>query len=103
MSRVNQLSGQHGPHPRQAADEGRVRVAVEQFPQLPFQANQPLPHSVLRHLHGYTNREIASALGIPESTVASRLMEAKRALRARLPTYRHPADASDELRTPCDS
>ena len=39
---------------------------------------------VLRHLHGYTNREIASALGEPESTVASRLMTAKRTLRARL-------------------
>ena len=39
---------------------------------------------VLRHLHGYTNREIAAALGEPESTVASRLMTAKRTLRARL-------------------
>ena len=39
---------------------------------------------VLRHLHGYTNREIAAALGEPESTVATRLMTAKRTLRARL-------------------
>jgi len=39
---------------------------------------------VLRHLHGYTNREIASALGEPESTVAYRLMTAKRTLRSRL-------------------
>lgn len=39
---------------------------------------------VLRHLHGYTNREIGAALQISESTVASRLMEAKRTLRARL-------------------
>jgi RNA polymerase sigma-70 factor, ECF subfamily len=39
---------------------------------------------VLRHLHGYTNREIAAALGVPESTVATRLMAAKTALRARL-------------------
>ena len=39
---------------------------------------------VLRHLHGYTNREIANALGEPESTVASRLMTARRTLRARL-------------------
>jgi RNA polymerase sigma factor (sigma-70 family) len=38
---------------------------------------------VLRHLHGYTNREIAGALGVPESTVATRLMMAKRRLRAR--------------------
>lgn len=36
---------------------------------------------VLRHLHGYTNREIAHALRIPESTVASRLAAAKGRLR----------------------
>jgi RNA polymerase sigma-70 factor (ECF subfamily) len=36
---------------------------------------------VLRHYHGYTNREIAAALGIPERTVASRLAAAKTRLR----------------------
>lgn len=36
---------------------------------------------VLRHHHGYTNREIAAALGIPERTVASRLAAAKERLR----------------------
>jgi len=35
---------------------------------------------VLRHHHGYSNREIAFALGAPESTVASRLAAAKRHL-----------------------
>ena len=39
---------------------------------------------VLRHHHGYTNREIATALGIPESTVSSRLVAAKVRLRAEL-------------------
>jgi RNA polymerase sigma-70 factor (ECF subfamily) len=39
---------------------------------------------VLRHLHGFTNREIGAALGIPERTVASRLAAAKTRLRARL-------------------
>ena len=39
---------------------------------------------VLRHLHGYSNREIALTLGIPEATVASRLAAAKARLRARL-------------------
>jgi RNA polymerase sigma-70 factor (ECF subfamily) len=39
---------------------------------------------VLRHLHGFTNREIATAMGIPERTVASRLAAAKTRLRARL-------------------
>jgi RNA polymerase sigma factor (sigma-70 family) len=37
---------------------------------------------VLRHYHGYTNREIAAALGIPERTVASRLAAAKVRLQA---------------------
>ena len=39
---------------------------------------------VLRHLHGFTNREIAAAVGIPERTVASRLAAAKTRLRMRL-------------------
>jgi RNA polymerase sigma-70 factor (ECF subfamily) len=39
---------------------------------------------VLRHLHGFTNREIAAAVGIPERTVASRLAAAKFRLRVRL-------------------
>jgi RNA polymerase sigma-70 factor (ECF subfamily) len=39
---------------------------------------------VLRHLHGFTNREIARALGVPERTVASRLAAAKERLRTRL-------------------
>lgn len=36
---------------------------------------------VLRHYHGYSNREIASALGIPESTVSSRLVAGKKRLK----------------------
>jgi RNA polymerase sigma-70 factor (ECF subfamily) len=39
---------------------------------------------VLRHLHGYSNREIGVALGVPERTVASRLIAARQALRRRL-------------------
>jgi len=39
---------------------------------------------VLRHLHGFSNREIAGALDIPERTVASRLAAAKNRLRSRL-------------------
>jgi RNA polymerase sigma-70 factor (ECF subfamily) len=39
---------------------------------------------VLRHVHGYTSREIAVALGVPERTVASRLSAARTRLRARL-------------------
>jgi RNA polymerase sigma-70 factor (ECF subfamily) len=39
---------------------------------------------VLRHYHGYTNREIAHSLGIPERTVASRLAAARERLRTEL-------------------
>jgi RNA polymerase sigma factor (sigma-70 family) len=35
---------------------------------------------VLRHHHGYSSREIATSLGIPESTVASRLAHARQRL-----------------------
>ena len=35
---------------------------------------------VLRFHHGFSNREIAAALGVPESTVASRLAAGKRRL-----------------------
>jgi RNA polymerase sigma-70 factor, ECF subfamily len=39
---------------------------------------------VLRFSHGYTNREIAAALGVAESTIASRLSAAKARLRREL-------------------
>jgi RNA polymerase sigma-70 factor (ECF subfamily) len=39
---------------------------------------------VLRHFHGYSNREIATALGVPEQTVASRLAAARRQLQVTL-------------------
>jgi len=46
---------------------------------------------VLRHHHGYTNREIAFALGSPESTIASRLAKAKERLREELKWSPDPA------------
>lgn len=39
---------------------------------------------VLRHQYGYTNREIAHSLRMPESTIASRLAAAKQRLRQEL-------------------
>jgi RNA polymerase sigma-70 factor (ECF subfamily) len=54
---------------------------------------------VLRHYHGYTNRELAAALSVSERTVGARLAEAKRRLRdllgaefeaADLPSSREP-------------
>lgn len=39
---------------------------------------------IMRHLHGYSNRDIAKSLGISESTVASRLSAGKAKLRSSL-------------------
>ncbi len=41
---------------------------------------------VLRHYHGYTNREIAASLGVPEATVASGLAKGRERLQATM-TY----------------
>ena len=59
---------------------------------------------VLRHLHGYSNREIAHALGVPERTIASRLAAARSRLQARLVepseaesgTWQEPSVSSDK-------
>jgi DNA-directed RNA polymerase specialized sigma24 family protein len=37
---------------------------------------------VLRHYHGYNNREIAAALGVSERTIGTRLLQAGQKLRA---------------------
>ncbi len=58
---------------------------------------------VLRYLHGYNNREIASLLGVPESTIATRLMEARRSLERRLRDSRGTtSDTSGAVRVPSD-
>ena len=54
---------------------------------------------VLRHYHGYTNREIAQALNIPERTVASRLAVAKERLRGML-TNPYAKRATDDGELP---
>jgi len=70
------IPAQHDP--QEEALEGSM---VQELRRLPTRQAAAL---VLRHLHGYSNREIAGALGVPESTIASRLMEARRSLRKRL-------------------
>lgn len=45
---------------------------------------------ILRHYHGYTNREIAAALGVPEQTISSRLGTARRQLQVTLGEIRKP-------------
>jgi RNA polymerase sigma factor (sigma-70 family) len=81
--------------PQDQALEGEVMRQVRRLP--PKQAAA----IVLRHLHGYSNREIAAILGVPESTVATRLMVAKRALRKRLSrSVGSISDTSEPLRVP---
>jgi len=66
------------PDPAQAAERSELAAALRRLP-----AKQSAA-IVLRHYHGYSNREIAYALGIPERTVASRLAAAKSRLRTLL-------------------
>jgi RNA polymerase sigma-70 factor (ECF subfamily) len=66
------------PDPQQLVESRDLADALASLP--PKQAAA----IVLRHYHGYTNRAIAQALGIPERTVASRLAVAKKRLRVML-------------------
>jgi RNA polymerase sigma-70 factor (ECF subfamily) len=66
------------PDPGTLAERSDLFDALRQLP-----AKQAAA-IVLRHHHGYTNREIAAALDIPERTVASRLAAAKERLRQAL-------------------
>lgn len=66
------------PDPQVLAENNDLVAALAKLP--PKQAAV----IVLRHYHGYTNRAIATALGIPERTVASRLAVAKQRLRVLL-------------------
>jgi RNA polymerase sigma-70 factor (ECF subfamily) len=66
------------PDPQEEIERRDLALALRNLP--PKQAAA----IVLRHYHGYTNRAIAEALGIPERTVASRLAIAKQRLRGML-------------------
>lgn len=66
------------PDPADTAASGDLLHALRRLP-----AKQSAA-IVLRHYHGYSNREIAYSLGIPERTVASRLAAAKVRLRGLL-------------------
>jgi RNA polymerase sigma-70 factor (ECF subfamily) len=67
-----------GPDPQELVEHRDLATALAKLP--PKQAAT----IVLRHYHGYTNRAIAQALGIPERTVASRLAVAKERLKVML-------------------
>ena len=65
-----------GQDPSLVAERSDLVAALKKLP--PKQAAA----LVLRHYHGYSNREIAAALGVPEQTVASRLGAARKQLQA---------------------
>jgi RNA polymerase sigma-70 factor, ECF subfamily len=76
---IRRMGRPEGPPDPQVEIERRdLALALRKLP--PKQAAA----IVLRHYHGYTNRAIAQALGIPERTVASRLAIAKQRLRPML-------------------
>jgi RNA polymerase sigma-70 factor (ECF subfamily) len=65
-----------GPDPAVAAARSDLFAAMKKLP------TKQAAALVLRHYHGYSNREIAAALGVPEQTVASRLAAARKHLQA---------------------
>jgi RNA polymerase sigma-70 factor, ECF subfamily len=67
-----------GPDPQQQV--GRLDL-VDALAQLPRKQAAAI---ILRHAHGYTNRAIGQAFGVPERTIASRLRVAKAQLRVKL-------------------
>ncbi|HSP10772.1 MAG TPA: RNA polymerase sigma factor [Candidatus Dormibacteraeota bacterium] len=70
------------PDPATFAESSEVVNAIRKLP------TKQAAALVLRHYHGYSNREIASALGVPEQTVASRLGAARRQLQVSLAELR---------------
>ena len=74
---IRRLGRPHpGPDPAEVAERSDLVRAVKKLP------TKQAAALVLRHFHGYTNREIATALGVPEQTVASRLAAARKHLQA---------------------
>jgi RNA polymerase sigma factor (sigma-70 family) len=67
-----------GPDPAERAETGTLLPELRRLP--PKQAAAV----VLRYYHGYTNREVAAALGVSERTVGQRISDALLSLRGRL-------------------
>ena len=87
------------PDPSELSIEGQLLPILRRLPRKLSAA------VVLRHYHGYTNREIAYALGVSERTVGSRIREGLARLRSELgrtagelPTSR-PLDVDLLMRT----
>jgi RNA polymerase sigma factor (sigma-70 family) len=85
------------PDPAGVAERSDLVKALRRLP--PKQAAV----IILRHYHGYTNREIAASIGVPERTVASRLAAAKARLQEALSGIGTPESGTpSERRVPFD-
>jgi RNA polymerase sigma-70 factor (ECF subfamily) len=73
VRRLGRPSG--GPDPAQVATKPDLLTALRSIPPKLAAA------IVLRHYHGYNNREIAAALGVSERTIGTRLSQAAKRLR----------------------
>jgi RNA polymerase sigma-70 factor, ECF subfamily len=69
------------PKTADAAQVGLRSELVDALKRLPSEQAAVI---ILRHHHGYSNREIARVLEVPESTIAFRLAKAKERLRKEL-------------------
>lgn len=78
-----------GPDPAEEAARSELLNALRSLPPKLAAA------IVLRHYHGYTNREIAASLGVSERTVGTRLSQAGERLRRILaPDFSLEADSA---------
>jgi RNA polymerase sigma-70 factor (ECF subfamily) len=76
---VKRLGRPHPPpDPASLAERFDIASAMRKLP------TKQAAALVLRHYHGYSNREIALALGVPEQTIASRLGAARKQLQVTL-------------------
>jgi RNA polymerase sigma-70 factor (ECF subfamily) len=66
------------PDPTALAERSDLMRALRKLP------TKQAAALVLRHFHGYSNREIAASLGVPDQTVASRLTAARKQLQVAL-------------------
>jgi len=85
LREVGQVVRRMGVQPHSDPTESPAHELVRELRALPPKNAAAL---VLRHLHGYSNREIAHALGVPERTIASRLAAARAKLQIRLADLR---------------
>jgi RNA polymerase sigma-70 factor, ECF subfamily len=81
LRQVGEVVRRLGVPPDEDPAAGYTPELLRELRELPAKQAAAL---VLRHVHGYSNREIAHALGVPERTVASRLAAARARLQDRL-------------------